>query len=215
VGLPRGFAIHASLPVVMLNDGDRLQGTGVGGSGNNPGPALASAAGDLRFGVKVALLGATTMPGMHIAVGVDGTVPLGGQSDFAATTGPTLVTRVLLDYRLPWLTLVLDGEARFAARRHLFNTTFGDELVLSGGVIARITTLGRAQRWRLFGYVETEGTVSGDPNARPVELRAALRIGREGGVDIDLGGGAGLVDAVGAPRFRVFALLRAPLGGAR
>jgi hypothetical protein len=215
VGLPRGFAVHASLPVVITNDGDRLQGTGVAGSGNNPGPSLTSAAGDLRFGVKVALLGATTRPGLHVAISLDGTVPLGGQADFAATSGPSIAPRVMIDYRLPWLTLVLDAEARFEPTRHLFDTTLGDELVLSGGAIARIVTLDRAQRWRLFGYVETEGTVSSDASARPVELRAALRVGREGGVDIDLGGGAGLVDAVGAPRFRVFALLRTPLAAAR
>jgi len=115
VGLPRGFAIHASLPIVLLNDGDRLQGTGVGGSGNNPGPALTSAAGDLFFGVKVALLGATTRPGLPHRGGARRHGAARRPIGLRRHSGPTLVPRVLLDYRLPWLTLVLD--AKRASRR--------------------------------------------------------------------------------------------------
>ncbi|HVQ26701.1 MAG TPA: hypothetical protein VMV01_16045, partial [Planctomycetota bacterium] len=40
VGLPRGLALRATVPVVMVNDGDRLRGTGQDATGNDPGPAL-------------------------------------------------------------------------------------------------------------------------------------------------------------------------------
>ena len=211
IGLPRGFALRASLPIAMVNDGDRLRGTGVGGSGNDPGPALEAAAGDLSFGVKVGIVGAPSLPGLHAALALEGTVPLGGEAQLAATDGPTIAPRIMLDYRLPWITLVLDAAARFAKQRAFFDTTFGDELILAGGAIGKLVSFGPARRWHLLAWVEGQGVVAAGAAARPGELRAALRLAREGGLDVDLGGGAGLVDAVGAPRFRVFAILRTPL----
>jgi len=214
VGLPRGFALRASLPVVLVNDGDRLRGTGVGGSGNDAGPTLKAGAGDLMFGAKVALIGAPTQPGMHAAVALEVTVPLGGENDFAATDGVAVSPRVMIDFRLPFLSLVLDGQVRFMPERRLFGSRFGDELILTGGVIARLASFGGARRWHLVGYVEGTGVLTGEAAARPGELRTALRLAHAG-VEFDLGGGAGLVDAVGSPRFRVFALLRLPLGPSR
>ncbi len=213
IGLPRRFALRMSLPVAMWNDGDRLRGTGVEASGNDPGPALQAAAGDLLIGAKVALLGAQSEPGMHVAFAIDVTAPMGGQHQFAATGSPTIAPRLLIDYRLSRFSLVLDAQARFAMQRNLFGTHFGDELVLSGGIIARIVSFGWARRWHLSSYVEGAGIIALDAAARPGELRAALRLQRESLVSIDLGGGAGLVDAVGSPRLRLFAILRISLMG--
>jgi len=215
LGLPRGFAIRASLPIAINNEGDRLRGTGLGGSGNDPGPALEPAVGDLSFGVKVSVIGAPSQPGLHAALALEASVPLGGQKQFAATDGPTIAPRLMIDYRLPWISIVIDAQARFGKLRPLFNATFGDELVLAGGVIGKLVSFGASRRWYLSGYAEVQGIIAADAAARPVEVHAALRLGRESGVELDLGGGAGVVDAVGAPRFRVFAVLRAPLFGAR
>jgi hypothetical protein len=215
VGLPRGFAIRTTLPVAIVNDGDRLRGTAPGTAGNEAGPGLEAAAGDLGLGVKVGIVGGSSLPGLHVALALDATFPLGGEQQFAATDGPTVAPRVMIDYRLPWLTLVLDASARFAKQRKLFDATFGDELVLAGGVIARAASFGAARQWHLMAYVEGQGIVAAGSSARPGELRAALRLSRTGGLDFDLGGGAGVVDAVGAPQFRVFAILRAPLWRAR
>ena len=214
VGLPRGFALRASLPIAINNDGDRLRGTGLGGSGNDAGPALESAAGDLQLGVKVGVIGAPSQPGLHAALALEGTIPLGGQKQFAATDGPTIAPRLMIDYRLPWISIVLDAQARFVKQRPFFNASFGDELVLAGGAISRIISF-CAGRWHLSGYAEVQGIITGDAAARPVELRAALRLARGSGVELDVGGGAGVVDAVGAPRYRIFAILRAPLFGGR
>jgi len=199
------------VPVVMVNDGDRLRGTGQDATGNDPGPALEAAVGDLQLGAKAAFIGATGRPGLHAALALDVTVPLGGQRHFAATDGVTAAPRLILDYRLPWLSLVLDASVRFAPERRLFDAVHGDELLLGGGVIGRLVSLGAARRWHLVGYVEAQGVIGPSVAARPAEVRAALRLVREGGHDVDLGGGAGVVDAVGAPRFRLFVLLRAPL----
>ena len=213
LGLPRRFALRVSLPAALWNDGERLRGTGVGAVGNDPGPALHAAAGDLVLGLKVALLGSPTAPGMHAALALDVSAPLGGQNEFAATRGPTVSPRVLLDYRLPWLSFVLDASVRFQSAKRLFRTRIGDELVLAGGVIARVASLGPARRCHLLAYVEGAGIVTADAGARPGELRGALRLDRAG-LQVDLGGGAGLVDAIGAPRWRAFVLLRLPLGHA-
>lgn len=212
VGLPRRFALRLSLPVAMWNDGDRLRGTGIGANGADPGPMLSAAAGDLTFGAKVALLGAAAEPGLHAAFALEVSAPMGGQEQFAATGSPTIAPRLIVDYRLPRVSFVLDVSARFAVQRNLFGTQFGDELVLSGGVVGRIVSFGRSRRWHLVGYVEGAGIVAPDAAARPGELRAALRVQRESLLSVDVGGGAGLVDAVGAPRFRLFALLRLSLG---
>jgi hypothetical protein len=148
---------------------------------------------------------------MHAAVALDVTAPMGGQDQFAATGSPTIAPRLLLDYRLPWLSLVLDAAVRFAGERRLFGTVVGDELLLAGGLVARFATLGAARRWRLSGYAEGAGAISGSPSARPGELRAALRLQGGPGISLDLGGGAGLVDALASPRWRIFAILRIAL----
>ncbi len=215
LGLPGRFALRVSLPVALWNDGDRLRNTGVElGAGTDRGPGLAAAAGDLQLGLKVALLGSPTAPGMHAALALDFTAPMGGQEQFAATGGVTIAPRLMLDYRLPWLTLVLDAAVRFSPERRLFTTSLGDELVLAGGVIARFAALGNAQRWHLQGYVEGSGAIALSSAARPGELRTALRVTSARGISIDLGGGAGLVDALGAPRYRLFAMVRVPLAPA-
>ena len=210
IGLARRFALRVSLPVALWNDGDRLRGTGVEASGNDPGPTLHAAAGDLALGLKVAVVGAPGEPGVHAALAIGVTAPMGGDNQFAATGGPTIAPRVLIDYRLPYLTIVLDVQARFARERTLFGAHFNDELVLSGGAIARILSF-NAARWHLSGYVEGSGVIAADSAARPGELRAALRVQRADEVSVDLGGGAGLVDAVGSPRFRLFAVVRMSL----
>lgn len=205
LGLPRRFAIQLSLPVALVNDGDRLRYSGA--TGDDATTGLHAGAGDLMLGVKVALLGHPEEPGMHVAFALDGTAPLGGDHDFAATGSLTLAPRLHIDYRLPWLSIVLDAQVRFEGRRTLFGTRFGDELDITGGVVGKLVSLRRSH---LVAYVEAAGVVASDASTRAAELRGALRLATPH-ADVDIGAGGGLNDAIAAPRYRVFAVVRVPL----
>lgn len=205
IGLPRRFSIQVSLPVALWNEGDRLRYSGATGSDATDG--LHASAGDLLLGIKVALLGHPEEPGMHVALALDGTAPMGGDRQFAATGSLTLAPRLMIDYRLPWLTIVLDAQVRFQGRRTLFDTRFGDELDITGGVVGRFVSF---RGMHLVAYLEAAGVVTSDASARAAELRGALRLATRR-ADVDIGVGGGLDDAVTAPRVRAFAVVRVPL----
>jgi Putative MetA-pathway of phenol degradation len=200
-GLWRRIAAAVIVPIVLAQDGDRLRGTG------DDRPLGAPTGGDLAVRVKAAFVGDPARPGLHLAAALQVTVPLGGDSDFAATSGVTVEPRVVLDLRYGRLVLALDAGARFATDRKLFTSQFGDELVwivgASYGVIER-------ERVGLTAIGEAAGAVGPSDEARPVELRAAGRL-RLGPIAIDLGGGAGVDGAVGAPAWRAFAVVRGAL----
>ncbi|MEO6951865.1 MAG: transporter [Polyangia bacterium] len=205
IGLPRRFAIQLSLPVALWNAGDRLRYSGV--TGDDATTGLHAGTGDLLLGIKVALLGHPEEPGMHVAFALDGTAPLGGDHDFAATGSLTIAPRLMIDYRLPWFTIVLDAQVRFAGRRTLFGTSFGDELDITGGVVGKLASFRRSH---LVAYVEAAGVVASGASTRSAELRGALRLATPH-ADVDVGAGGGLDDAIATPRYRLFAVVRVPL----
>jgi hypothetical protein len=196
-----GFAV--GLPVVWWQAGDRLRQTGVDDAALAP-----TRGGDLRLRVKAALRATGRV---HLAALFQVTVPLGGQSDFAATDGVTVEPRLMLDVHLGRVFLAMALGVRFAPERELFMTHLGDELTWSLGAGVAV------YQWRwlhLALMTEGAGAVGGSPGSRPVELRGALRLGL-GPFTVDAGGGGGLDGEVAAPAWRAFLIVRALVGRAR
>ncbi|MCU1280578.1 MAG: Myxococcales trans domain protein, partial [bacterium] len=133
-GVWKRLALAVGVPVVLYQDGDRLRGTGV-----DERALQATAAGDLRFRIKGALVDGKWL-GAALVLQV--TAPAGGQSDFAATDGATIEPRLVVDARLGRVTLALQAGARFQKDRTLFLTRFGDELVW--GAAAALSIVERA-----------------------------------------------------------------------
>jgi hypothetical protein len=206
VGFYKRLAVAIGVPVVLYQRGDRLQGTGT-----DEQPLAAQAAGDLRLRLKAQLAGDPARPGLHAAVLVLVTAPMGGEAEFAASDGATIEPRLIGDWRAGPVTLAATVGVRFQRDRTLFTTAFGDELTWSGGAAVRLFGRGRFVGSAVF---ESAGAVGPSTGTRPVELRGGLRaaIGR---FAVDAGAGGGVNGDVGAPAWRVFLVGRGTVGSAR
>lgn len=196
LGLGRHLAAALGMPVVLAQQGDRLRNTGVDDKG-----LAATAGGDLRLRIKGSLGRARTLVGA--AAILELTIPTGGQHDFAATSTVTFEPRVVVDLRLRRLLLVTELGVRFAGERKLFLTNFGDEFTWLVG--AKLRLLDR-RRFGLLVLAEAGGFVGSATGTRPVEARGGFGFA-VGPLLVDLGGGAGLTSDVGAPSWRVFAVV--------
>jgi hypothetical protein len=206
VGFYKRLAVAIGAPVVLYQDGDRLQGTG-----SDERPLAAQVAGDLRVRLKAQLAGAVDKPGLHAALLVAVTAPMGGQLQFAASDGATVEPRLMVDWRVWRLTAAATVGVRFERDRTLFNTSFGDELTWSAGAMARVLERGRIAGGVVF---ESAGAVGAASGTRPVELRGGVRLGI-GRFALDAGAGGGVNSDVGAPAWRVFLIARGTVGHAR
>jgi hypothetical protein len=198
-GLWKRLAVAVGVPVVLYQDGDRLQGTGV-----DERPLAATAAGDVRVRLKASLVEGT----LGAAILVQVTAPAGGQAEFAATDEATVEPRLMLDAHVGRLTLAAQVGVRFETDRALFSTSLGDELTWGGA--AALSIVERAHVG-LGAIVEGAGAVGAATGTRPAELRGALRL-RVGPVALDAGAGGGLDEDIGAPAWRVFLIARGVLG---
>jgi len=199
----RRLAVSMGLPVVLEQDGDRLAGVSA-----DTRPLASARGGDFRVRLKLAMVGDPARDGLHLAVGLVLTVPFGGQSDFAATSSATssatVMPRLYGDVRVGPIELAVNVGVRFAPERTLFRTTLGDELDWSAGA-----GWAAFARRGFFGAViaELAGQVGAQPGSRPAEFRGGVRAGARG-LQLDLGAGLGLDGDVGAPAWRVFAVVR-------
>lgn len=206
-GIWKRLAVAVAAPIVLYQDGDRLQGTGV-----DERPLAATVAGDVRVRIKGQLVGDAMRPGLHASLLVQVTAPTGGRQDFAATDGATVEPRLVVDARLGRVTLAASLGARFQKERALFFTRFGDELTWSA---AAAVALVERTRLGLSAIVEGAGAVGPSTGTRPAELRGALRLALARGFVVDAGAGGGLDRDVGAPAWRVFVVGRGSLPLAR
>jgi hypothetical protein len=206
VGFYKRLAIAVGVPVVLYQKGDRLQGTGT-----DERPLHAQAAGDLRLRLKAELAGNVNKPGLHAAVIVQVTAPMGGESDFAASDGATVEPRLVGDWRVAGLTLAATVGVRFQRDRTLFTTRFGDELTWSAGAALRLFARGRVAGSAVF---ESAGAVGPSSGTRPVELRGGARVAI-GRFAVDAGAGGGVDGDVGAPAWRLFLVARGTVGRGR
>jgi hypothetical protein len=197
-GIWKRFAVAIGVPAVLQASGDRLAVAG------DPRPLSAPVGGDLRLRVKVAFIGDPSRRGLHLGALLQLTVPLNGKDDFAAMETVTVEPRLLADVRLGRLVLVAALGVRFQNERKLFLTTFGDELTWLGGAGLRVVEHGRFAGSLV---AEVGGFVGPSPGTRPIEVRGAARL-EYGAFALDLGAGAGVVHEVGAPSWRVLAVLR-------
>lgn len=187
VGLTRWLALGLGIPITLASRGQRLAGLDSGDERPLASPSL----GDVRLRAK---LHVEAPWGFRLALLAIVTAPAGGESDFAATSGPTIEPRFAGSYEWRWLALAVDVGYRFAASRTLATTRFGNEL--AGGLAAS------AGAWRLRGIVELS-TAAGAS-----ELRGALRAVLPRNCSVDVGAGAGLGHQPTTPEWRAFAILR-------
>jgi hypothetical protein len=206
LGVWKRLAVALGVPVVLYQSGDRLRGTGL-----DDRPLQTTVAGDLRVRAKAQLVGDATQPGWHAALLVQMTTPVGGQHDFAATSGFTIEPRLIADWQHGRVTLAASAGARFAPERNLFTTQFSDELTFGAGAALVIVARGRLA---VSALAECVGAVGAQAGTRPVELRGAVRL-QIGRFSVEAGSGGGVDGDLGAPAWRLFAVARGQVGWVR
>ena len=191
IGLTHWLAIGLGVPLTLGSRGDRLAGLDSGDERPLASPTL----GDVRLRAKFHLGDERGAWSYRFALLGILTAPAGGESDFAATSGPTLEPRLAASVAWHWLAVSADLGYRFAPARTLAGTNFGNEL--AGGIAAS------AGVWRVRAILEYVASSAG-----PSELRGALRALLPRNVAIDAGIGGGLNHDAATPAWRAFVVVR-------
>ena len=200
IGLFDRVEVDLALPFVVHQGGGDL--SGLGGTGTADGSTLS----DIRASVRVALVRPETAGGFGASVSGVAYAPTGNPSKFTS-----------------------DGKVRGAPRLALgWQSKNGYQIVGNAGMelapAVSVRNYNRRQtlRWGLGGVAPlpvdrvdvlasvfgSNATSGGDVSeADPIEAMAAVRIDLPADLRLQVGGGAGLTDGVGAPGFRLFTSL--------
>jgi hypothetical protein len=213
LGLPAHLQVGVAIPFVFAQTEAGDASTGVhGGPGDVRIEAkwqalrLGSTAdqGLLPDGGEGDEAGTSTPPvarQLLLAIKLIGTIPGGTPGRFLSDEGFTLTPGTTLQGRLGPVTTYLDLGVRVRGERTYLDVHQGHELRFGIGLAGRVhpqVELGAA----LFG-----GSTLADKTTTPVEALGLVR-GHLGPVELTLAGGGAVVDGVGAPSWRVLALLR-------
>lgn len=192
------LALGFGLPVSLWQNGDRLQPTG--GSDDSVGrPLRVSAVGDIRLRAKLRLTPNEWF--WAVAMALDFTIPGGGQSDFVATSGPTVSPRLIGWFLRGPVAASVNVSVRMAPQRQIYQTSLQHSLEWGAAASAAFPT----RRVGLALIAEAVGFYAFGAMIHSTELRGGLRLGLRQAA-LDVGGGAGL--GVMAPDWRAFVSLR-------
>ena len=190
--------LAVSMPVVLYTDGhaDRLtDGTFL------PSPKSAQAAGDLRFGADLRVLGEYGGPA-QLAVGVQVWVPTGKEDSYAGDGKWRIAPHVALAGDISILTYAAKvGYAYRAKHEQLGTSNIGSELTYTAAVGVRLTEGGRL----VIGPEFFGSVVTADPGAKramPLEGLLGTHYGITQDWRIGAGFGGGLTRGYGSPEIR-------------
>ncbi|MDX9999878.1 MAG: OmpA family protein [Polyangia bacterium] len=206
-GFLKRFQISLGIPVYWQSQDSRYDALldVVGGTT----PAVDGATmGDLRFEFKSYIYGFDKET-YNLAASLLATFPVlhwAGQDDrFMGDRNVTLWPKVIFEYR--WRKLVAAANVGFLARTQssqFLSTEVSHAFTWGVGGSYDVASFGR---WNLDVIAEIWGRtgLTTELDANPLEVDAGLRFRMGGGLDLTLGAGAGLIKAVGSPKYRLFA----------
>ncbi|RMH37905.1 MAG: OmpA family protein, partial [Deltaproteobacteria bacterium] len=198
VGLFGRVELGAQMPVVLAQDGavQRVRARG---------DLASTAAGDLRVGGKLRLLGSDALA---LSLAVDAAAPTGSADGFAG--GSIAVTsRVVVGGRVGRFAFGVDVGYRARERAVVGDLAVDDEIV--GGAATAVAVV-RGRAWLVAEANAAVAAGGGGDTLRPVEVLAGVRWRPRGPWLVQAGVGAGVTEGYGAPRARgVIALRYAPV----
>ena len=209
IGLSRYFSLTADLPLILWQEGYDLDG--IDNPITEPDPLISLGVGDVRLQPKVVALDRDRMPvGMAIAVPIG--LPTGGGGSFLGEESVSLTPSLITEF----------SNGSISSRDYTIRSSFvfgyrvRDQGRLRDVRLANEMVYGAALGFHpadpIELMIEARGNLGGSRTAQnPAELVGGLKflIGRY--VNINLGGGAGIIPGVGAPDYRaVFGLTVAP-----
>ncbi len=204
------------LPFTVYQKGEGFDATTATTGG---GLATAGGLGDPRLAFKVRFYGKSGEDGLGVAFVPVISIPVGGYGPWSETFSgerlPTVHARFVLDYVWGGLHAAANLGYLWREEHQLYSTFMEDELTYGGALSYRVhdnlTLLGE-----IFGAValttckdrdkdecKANGIFTASNTGMPLEADGALRI-HVWQFNIDVGGGAGIIPAVGTPMFRVF-----------
>jgi outer membrane protein OmpA-like peptidoglycan-associated protein len=203
VGVSRFFSLTLDLPMVMLQSG--YQTANIDNPSIEPQALISAGIGDLRIQPKLVALDRDRVPvGLSIAVPVG--LPTGNGGSFLGEGAATVTPSLVLEF----------SDASIRSRSYIFRTA------LMGGY--RVRSEDRMRDVRLddeivYGIAmalhpvppleiiaEFHGSVWGPQLSQaPAEFLAGLKFMAGRYVNINLGGGAGVLPGIGSPDYRIVA----------
>lgn len=197
VGLWNRIDIALGLPVALYQSGTNF---------TTLTQYQTAALGDLRMDVKARLL-KDNGHRIGIAVLSRAAFPTGSRQTFMSDDGATWEGRLIMDKNTKWVGAYLNGGYRFAKTVRVLSTELGNRMTFGGG--ARVSLPLQERSWAVI--TEAVGEMNGKNRSSlttPVEVRCMLQKTWKSGIALQVGGGYGVTDAFGLPKYRIFAGVR-------
>jgi outer membrane protein OmpA-like peptidoglycan-associated protein len=200
-GLTDKMQLGAALPIVFA-----MSGEGLDPSTAMPAPdgLAVTGSGDLtlEFGYKFWTNGALTASALPQV-----TVPTSfgsGESAFLGDDLPSLRPRAALLWSSADGRFSAGGNLGFIFRkpRTIYSSEIGQQITYGAAGLFRIN-----DRFEVVAELFGRNGFNTDLNASPLEADGAFRIDVNNAIAVTVGGGAGLIQGIGSPGFRAFALV--------
>jgi large repetitive protein len=201
LGLTKHFSIAADLPLVLWQEGYRLDRAF--SPLDTPQPLIASGVGDLRLQTKVVALDRDTLP-FGLAVIIPVGLPTGNGGSFLGEEGVSLRPAGVLEfsdgsirkreYLIRW---ALMGGYHVRPAEILRGVTIGNEVVFGTG-------LGFHPQKMLELDIELRGS-TGFTGTPMLEFLGGLQVFPTDFISLNIGAGTGVLSGVGVPDYRIVA----------
>lgn len=194
LGLFNFMDVGINVPVTFFQDGNNF---------NTLRSYSAAAVGDLRFDIKFRIL--KDKPG-SLGVGFlsSTSFPTGSRYKFTGDRWLTWEGRFVVDKSFKPVSLFANVGYRVAKSVTILATNIDDRITFGGGLAFPIPAGDRS--WSLITEVYGETVVKHiSKTTTPIEVRGGVRKKFKSGIMLNLGGGGGVTDGMGAPDFRIFA----------
>jgi outer membrane protein OmpA-like peptidoglycan-associated protein len=193
MGLFELAELGINMPFVVLHDG-ALNGREFATLG----------VGDMSFRGKIKALDAADFGGFGLAAGFDLSVPTGAEEDFLGDGFLTFMPFVAADFRYGPVIVAANLGTRF--RESSATLSYQHEHSLDYALAAQVEVVEALLDLSLetFGSLPMSGNI-GEDFYRPMEWLAGARLHAPRELIFSVGGGTGIGQGVGAPKFRLFA----------
>jgi outer membrane protein OmpA-like peptidoglycan-associated protein len=205
VGIARRFDVGLAVPLHRMSAGSDFA--------VDPGPAVTNALltsgevgfGDVRVVPRFGLMVREVDEGVGLALLVPVWLPT-GDDDLYAGEDVRVEPRLALDVVHRGLTAALNVGYMVRSEARLLNSTVDDQLRVALGVAI---PLGQSPLKGLLELDSQLNVLGGDFGSEDAstEGRVGLRLSSRSGVQLDVGGGPGIVRGVGAPSYRLYAAI--------
>lgn len=196
VGIKDYLELGIALPVALFQAGDAQAGI-------TDSPVQSGKLGDIRLSAKARLVGdPKKSDGFFLSFTPEVTLPTGSGENFFGAVSASALVPLSAAWHIGRFALAATAGPRFQQAVELANLTLGSAVEVQLGTSYKIN-----DRVKLLGEADSAFSLTGgiDAGQLPAEARAGASIKLAKGVYLPIGAGAGLVNGLGSPDFRIIA----------